>query len=82
MRTTLTLDHDVAVQIETLRRERKTTLKGAVNAALRQGLRVMAETQPARRGGRTREVALGRCLLATIDDVSETLAIAEGEAYR
>lgn len=42
MRTTLTLD-DVAVQIETLYRERKTTLKGVIKTALRQGLRVMTD---------------------------------------
>jgi hypothetical protein len=82
MRTTLTLDDDVAVQIEALRRKRKTTLKRAVNEALRQGLRAMEEPQPARPAVRTREVSLGRCLLPTIDDVSETLAIAEGESYR
>lgn len=82
MRTTLTLDDDVAIQIEALRRERKTTLKGAVNAALRQGLRAMAETQPSRREVRTKAVSLGRCLLPTIDDVSEALAIAEGESFR
>ncbi len=82
MRTTLTLDDDVAVQIATLCRERKTTLKSAVNAALRQGLRNMAAAQPARRAVRTRQVSLGRCLLPTIDDVSETLAIAEGESFR
>lgn len=82
MRTTLTLDDDVAVQIETLRRERKTTLKGTVNAALRQGLRAMAEAQPARRQICTTAVSLGRCLLPTIDDVSEALAIAEGESFR
>ena len=82
MRTTLTLDDDVAVQIEALRRERKTTLKSAVNAALRKGLRDMAASGPVRRAVRTRAVSLGRCLLPTIDDVSETLAIVEGESFR
>lgn len=82
MRTTLTLDDDVAAQIETLCRERKTTLKSAINTALRQGLRAMAETHPSRRAVRTKAISLGRCLLPTIDDISEALAIAEGESFR
>lgn len=82
MRTTLTLDDDVAVQIEALRRERKTTFKGAVNEALRQGLRSMAEAKPPRKAVCTKAVSLGRCLLPSIDDVSEALAIAEGESFR
>lgn len=82
MRTTLTLDHDVAIQIEALRRERKATLKDAVNETLRQGLRALAAPKPAKRTVHTKGVSLGRCLLPTIDDVSETLAIAEGESFR
>jgi SpoVK/Ycf46/Vps4 family AAA+-type ATPase len=41
MRTTLTLDDDVAVQLERLRRSREANLKDLVNEALRLGLREM-----------------------------------------
>jgi len=39
MRTTLTLDDDVTVQLERLRRARDASLKDLVNEALRRGLR-------------------------------------------
>jgi ribbon-helix-helix CopG family protein len=35
MRTTLTIDDDVAAQLERLRRERDVTLKDIINEALR-----------------------------------------------
>jgi hypothetical protein len=82
MRTTLTLDRDVTVEIARLRETRKESLKTVVNAALRRGLRAMVEEQPARARVRTRAVNLGRCLAGSIDDVSETLARAEGERFR
>jgi hypothetical protein len=79
MRTTLTLDEDVAVLLERSRRSRRATLKHVVNEALRQGLKQM--TAPAPRGApyRTRTVSLGRCLVGSIDDVADVLALAEGE---
>lgn len=82
MRTTLTLDKDVAVALERLRKKRKASLKVVVNEALRQGLSQMASPPPARRELRTRAVSLGRCLAGNIDNVSEALAIAEGESFR
>ena len=82
MRTTLSIDDDVTVLIATLRRERRLSLKAIVNEGLRQGLRVISGPKPARQPFHTQETALGRCLLPTIDDVSETLATAEGESFR
>lgn len=38
MRTTVTLDQDVDVQIERIQRERQTSCKAVVNAAIRRGL--------------------------------------------
>jgi hypothetical protein len=43
MRTTLTLEGDVAVQIERLRRARDVSLKDIVNDALRRGLSGLRE---------------------------------------
>jgi len=82
MRTTLTLEADVVVQLERLRKARKTTLKQLVNEALRAGLQQLA-TPPARKKPyRTPSVSVGRCLVESLDNVAEVLAIAEGEDYK
>jgi hypothetical protein len=79
MRTTLTIDEDVAALLERVRKSKKASLRSVVNDALRQGLKEMA--RPPRRGKpyATRSVELGRCLLGNLDDISEVLDIAEGE---
>lgn len=82
MRTTLTLDDDVAQQIDRLTSDRRTTLKAVVNEALRRGLREMSEPRRKTAGYTTPEVALGRCYLDGLDDVAEVLAAVEGEAFR
>ena len=46
MRTTLTLDRDVAARLERLRKARKTSLKSVVNEALRQGLERLDSAPP------------------------------------
>ena len=82
MRTTLTLDDDVAAMLEQLRKARGGKLRDLVNEALREGLKHMTST-PRRRGRfRTRSVDLGRCLLGSVDNVAEALAVAEGESFR
>ncbi len=82
MRTTLTIDDDVAVVLERLRRERDAGLKDLVNEALRRGLRDMTARAKQREPFRTRSVALGRVRIAGIDNIAEALAIAEGEGFR
>jgi hypothetical protein len=82
MRTTLTLDDDVAALIARMRRDRKLSLKALINEALRQGLKQMTAPPPRRPAYRTKSVSLGRCLLGNLDDVAEALAIAEGESFR
>jgi len=81
MRTTLSLDDDVAAALERLRKGRDASLKEVVNEALRQGLRQMDRKQRPSRF-RTRTVDLGRCRIGSLDDVAEALALAEGEAFR
>jgi Arc/MetJ-type ribon-helix-helix transcriptional regulator len=81
MRTTLSLDDDVAAALERLRKGRDASLKEVVNEALRQGLRQMDRKQRRSRF-RTRTVDLGRCRIGSLDDVAEALALAEGEAFR
>lgn len=83
MRTTLTLDDDVASQLEHVREASGRTLKDVVNDALRLGLRAIEE--PAKQGGtpyRTPSESLGGCTIGSLDDVAEALAAAEGEAFR
>jgi hypothetical protein len=82
MRTTLTLDDDVAVSLERVREKRQLTLKGAVNEALRRGLREMEERAAPQNTYSTKPVSLGGCLIGSLDDVAEALAVAEGEDYR
>jgi hypothetical protein len=81
MRTTLTLDDDVAALLRRVQEARKVSLKEAVNEALRQGLLQMA-IPSCRPPYRTSSVSLGRCLLGSIDDIAEILAAAEGESFR
>lgn len=81
MRTTLTLDDDVAVQVERLRRERDASLKDVVNEALRRGLSQMQKRPPKRRRFRTKGFE-GLAITIPIDNVFEAIAIAEGELYK
>jgi hypothetical protein len=82
MRTTLTLDDDVAATLERLRRSRGVSLKSLINEALRHGLGEMAKRRRPREPVRTRAVALGRVRITSIDNIGEALAIAEGEAFK
>ena len=82
MRTTLTLDDDVAAMIERLRKRSGAQAKQLVNEALRRGLVQMASPEPAHTSYRTPSTSLGRCLLASLDDIAQVLAVAEGECFR
>jgi len=82
MRTTLTIDDDVAVALERLRRTRDASLKDVVNEALRRGLSDLTTRPKRREPFRTQNVALGRLRLASIDNTSESLAAAEDEAFK
>ena len=76
----ITIDDDIAVQLEDIRRSGKGSLKQIVNDLLRTGLK-RANPQ-VRHTHRTKEVRLGRCLIDSIDDVSQALSIAEEEDAR
>ena len=77
MRTRLTIDDDVAVQLDELRRHHRLSLKAAVNDALRKGLKEMRGAAGARRAAhRTRAFDLGEARLASLDNVVEALAFA------
>ena len=82
MRTTLTLDTDVAALLRQARQVHGGSFKAVVNDALRQGLRQMVTPPDPPARYRTPAVDLGRCLVGSIDDVAEVLAVAEGERFR
>jgi hypothetical protein len=83
MRTTLTLDPDVAAALERWKEARGVSLKAAVNEAIRHGLRALeAPPEQAREPYRIRSWSAARLLMANVDDVAEVLAAAEGEAFR
>ena len=81
MRTTLTLDDDVAVQLKRLMRERDATLKDLVNDALRRGFCEMEIRPKPRKPVRVRTYSLGRPLIS-IDNVMEAIAHAEGDDFK
>jgi len=82
VRTTLTLDDDVAKRIERLRKRRKLSLRDVVNQALREGLDRLEAPERPRKVHTTKEVSLGGCLIGNIDDIAEVLAVAEGDELR
>lgn len=82
MRTTLTLEKDVAAALLRTCKARKASMKQVINDALRQGLGRMAAPPQQPAPVRTQSVSLGRCLIGNVDNVSEALAIAEGESFR
>ena len=82
MRTTLTLDDDVAALLGRARKSRKTSLKEVVNEALRKGLKEITVPSRPSRSFSTKTVSLGRCLLGSVDDVAEVLAVAEEDSFK
>jgi hypothetical protein len=83
MRTTLTIDDDVAAELERLRKARDTSLRSLVNDALRRGLRDINEPARKRRKPfRTRSYDAGELLIPSIDNIAEVLATVEGEWFR
>jgi hypothetical protein len=82
MRTTLTIDDDVAAVLVRLRKARGTRLRDLINEALRRGLEDMNQRPKERRPFRTRSADLGRLKVPSIDNVSELLSIVEGDAFK
>ena len=80
MRTTLTLDDDVALLLERERKRRNATLKQVANEALRRGLEDL-NTPKKTAPFKTRSVSLGGALLGNLDNVAEVLALGEGEDF-
>ena len=82
MRTTLTIDDDVVVELERIRKARDLGFKEVINDALRLGLRQMADRPKRKKPFRTRTFHTGGLLVKSIDNVAELLAEIEGETFR
>ncbi len=83
MRTTLTIDDDIALRLEHLRKAKGESLKSVVNAALRAGVQQLAAAgRKPHKKYTMPSVSLGGCKIGSLVSVSEALAIAEGEQYR
>ena len=82
MRTTLTLDDDIASQLTRLRGERKLGLRAAVNTAMRLGLKQLLAPAPVKRKAyRTPVFHANRLLIGDLTSTSDMLAVAEGEDH-
>jgi hypothetical protein len=82
MRTTLTLDGDVAATLQRLRKSSNSGLKDLINDALRRGLNDMSAHPKRIQPFRTKSLPLGHVRLASIDNVGEDLALAEAESFK
>jgi hypothetical protein len=82
MRTTLSLDDDVAALLEEVRKTKDASLKEVVNAALREGLVRMVKAPAPRKKFQTKVHHSGRCYLPNLDNTAEVLAIADGEQFK
>lgn len=81
MRTTLTLDKDVAARLEQAAKKRRLPFKTIVNDALRAGLSIIDKpvTNPV---FQTVGFDLGASLVGSLDDVHGVLARVEGEEHK
>jgi len=83
MRTTLTIDHDVSIALERVRDREGLSLKGAVNEALRRGLRVMdAERHTPLSQHYELPTWHGGGMLIDVTNVTEALEWAEGPGHK
>lgn len=82
MRTTLTLDDDVAIRLEKLQAERGDSFKAAVNTALRAGLDALSAPAEEATPYRITPHPAGRCAVPDLDSLHESLVFGEGEGFR
>ncbi len=81
MRTTLTLDEDVAALLKRVAKRRRTSFKSTVNEALRRGLDILDHPEPPAEPYRLTPWNLGGSLVGSLDNVEEVLSRVEGEKH-
>jgi len=79
MRTTITLDDDIAAALERLRKDRNVGFNELVNDVLLRGL---DDLPPRREPFRTRSVALGQARVSNVSNVTEAITRAEGDDFK
>lgn len=82
VRTTLTLEPDVAARLELIARKRQEPFKVVVNAALREGLPALEGPSRAGTPFRTTGFDLGPSLVGSLDNIEEVLSRVDGESHR
>jgi hypothetical protein len=80
MRTTLTLDPDVASMLERHRKEHRLGMKEAVNQVLRMGFKALEKPAVRRRSFATEVVHHGKARIPNIDDIGQILEDLDREA--
>lgn len=81
MRTTLSLDDDVAALLKRLQAESGRTWKETVNSAVRAGAEALDQNRRSRRTvSRTVAVNLGSAHITDISNIHEVLSLAEGDS--
>ena len=82
MRTTLTLDDDVAAKLKRLKRKRgDARFRALVNDALRAGLDALETPVSPRARFGTEPRDLGPSLIGSLDNIAEVIARVEGEGH-
>jgi hypothetical protein len=81
MRTTLTIEEDVARELDRLQRTQKRTLKEIVNQVLRAGLLQLKSPQRKTRYA-VKSVDLGKPTVMSLDNIADVLARLEGEDHK
>ena len=82
VRTTLTLDDDVAARLKAAVKKQRRPFKSLVNEALRSGLNAIENPGPTREPFRTAGFDLGPSLVGSLDNIEEVLSRVEGEDHR
>jgi hypothetical protein len=82
MRTTLTLDDDVAALLARVQKEKDVTMRDAVNEALRRGLASMSEPPQPKEPFRTPALDLGPSFFPNLDNTWKIIEEVEGPFAR
>jgi hypothetical protein len=81
VRTTLTLDEDVAALLKRVAKRRQVSFKTLVNDALRRGIELLDAPSSRREPYRIEPWHLGGSLVGSLDNVEEVLSRVEGEDH-
>lgn len=82
MRTTITLEEDVAAALRRIGSKRKLPFKDLVNLLLREGIKSWSSSNSPKKQFVTKEVDLGSPRFSNVDNIGEVLAVAEKESFR